>query len=338
MHLVTQCPACNTCFRVVPDQLRISDGWVRCGQCSEVFDAAKQMLEPSIAPALPDPTKTPVSASTAQPEPLPEATTAPEPVPEPVFLIQPDDVSSSILAEPAEALRTAQGEPVILHRAEVTVTVGEADASSIPEPAAEAIPETDLVPTPNETPPALDWADLPQSVSPTEPPALSFLTTPRQHTFWRVPMLVLALLLLLALPLQYAYHERNRLASQHTALKPMLQTLCQLLDCRLSAQHGIESMVLDSAAFTKHGKEAFGLTFVVKNNAAIDLAIPDIELTLTNMADQAIVRRILTHTELGAKSDTLQAGSEWHVATVVQVLNEPLLHAVSGYRLLAFYP
>ena len=26
-------------FKVVPDQLRISEGWVRCGQCAEIFDA-----------------------------------------------------------------------------------------------------------------------------------------------------------------------------------------------------------------------------------------------------------------------------------------------------------
>lgn len=31
-------------FKVVPDQLRISAGWVRCGVCGEVFDAPSQML------------------------------------------------------------------------------------------------------------------------------------------------------------------------------------------------------------------------------------------------------------------------------------------------------
>jgi predicted Zn finger-like uncharacterized protein len=34
MSLITRCPACGTMFKVVPDQLRISEGWVRCGQCS----------------------------------------------------------------------------------------------------------------------------------------------------------------------------------------------------------------------------------------------------------------------------------------------------------------
>ena len=44
MSLVTRCPACSTLFKVVPDQIRIAAGWVRCGQCGEVFDASAQLL------------------------------------------------------------------------------------------------------------------------------------------------------------------------------------------------------------------------------------------------------------------------------------------------------
>ena len=49
MSLVTRCPACSTMFKVVPDQIRIAAGWVRCGHCGEVFDASAHMLpyEPS---------------------------------------------------------------------------------------------------------------------------------------------------------------------------------------------------------------------------------------------------------------------------------------------------
>jgi predicted Zn finger-like uncharacterized protein len=43
MSLITRCPACGTMFKVVPDQLRISEGWVRCGHCAEVFDASAHM-------------------------------------------------------------------------------------------------------------------------------------------------------------------------------------------------------------------------------------------------------------------------------------------------------
>ena len=43
MSLITRCSACGTMFKVVADQLKISQGWVRCGHCSEVFDAAANL-------------------------------------------------------------------------------------------------------------------------------------------------------------------------------------------------------------------------------------------------------------------------------------------------------
>jgi len=45
MSLATRCPACSTVFRVVQDQLRVSEGWVRCGHCQEVFNAVESLFE-----------------------------------------------------------------------------------------------------------------------------------------------------------------------------------------------------------------------------------------------------------------------------------------------------
>ena len=54
MSQITRCPSCATAFKVVADQLRISQGWVRCGQCKEVFDASAHLLALAPAPLLPD--------------------------------------------------------------------------------------------------------------------------------------------------------------------------------------------------------------------------------------------------------------------------------------------
>ena len=54
MSQITRCPSCATTFKVVADQLRISDGWVRCGQCKEVSDAPEHLLRPEPAPLLPE--------------------------------------------------------------------------------------------------------------------------------------------------------------------------------------------------------------------------------------------------------------------------------------------
>lgn len=51
MSQITRCPHCQTAFKVVADQLRISDGWVRCGQCHEVFEARQHLWQaPQVPP------------------------------------------------------------------------------------------------------------------------------------------------------------------------------------------------------------------------------------------------------------------------------------------------
>jgi ribosomal protein L11 methyltransferase len=39
--LATRCSACGTVFRVVQDQLRVSEGWVRCGRCARCSTRSK---------------------------------------------------------------------------------------------------------------------------------------------------------------------------------------------------------------------------------------------------------------------------------------------------------
>jgi predicted Zn finger-like uncharacterized protein len=51
MSLATRCPACGTVFRVVQDQLKVSQGWVRCGQCHEVFNALESLFDLDASPS-----------------------------------------------------------------------------------------------------------------------------------------------------------------------------------------------------------------------------------------------------------------------------------------------
>ena len=44
MALTTRCPHCGTAFKVVPDQLKVRDGLVRCGMCSRVFDGRATLV------------------------------------------------------------------------------------------------------------------------------------------------------------------------------------------------------------------------------------------------------------------------------------------------------
>lgn len=43
--MLTQCPQCQTTFRVTREILRVADGQVRCGRCQTQFDALERLLE-----------------------------------------------------------------------------------------------------------------------------------------------------------------------------------------------------------------------------------------------------------------------------------------------------
>lgn len=111
MSLVTRCPACTTTFKVVRDQLRISDGWVRCGRCSHVFDATLDLQDAPdgvvSAPAAPAPAPSSVSSMAALVASFEEAcidpTSAPPAVEEADFLDDEPEAQAPSLATQEEA-------------------------------------------------------------------------------------------------------------------------------------------------------------------------------------------------------------------------------------------
>ena len=45
MTWITRCPACRLTYTVFPDQLRVAQGWLRCGQCQQAFDSTGLVLK-----------------------------------------------------------------------------------------------------------------------------------------------------------------------------------------------------------------------------------------------------------------------------------------------------
>jgi predicted Zn finger-like uncharacterized protein len=98
MSQITRCPQCQTRFKVVDDQLRISDGWVRCGKCKAVFDALTHLVAgasaaapagpqtPAVAP-VPAAAQTPAVATPQVPPPA-IAPPSPEPVQDGAAVLQ----------------------------------------------------------------------------------------------------------------------------------------------------------------------------------------------------------------------------------------------------------
>lgn len=93
---VTQCPHCQTSFRVSHAQLSVARGVVRCGSCLQVFNAAKQLLEQRAAGP-----QVPATATTGQETPASIALPAEQPSALPVLAApQP---TPAIQSEPAPA-------------------------------------------------------------------------------------------------------------------------------------------------------------------------------------------------------------------------------------------
>ena len=110
--------------------------------------------------------------------------------------------------------------------------------------------------------------------------------------------------------------------------------------------------MIDSSSFNKIGTDTYRLKVVIKNTGAIPLAMPALELTLTDVQDQALLRRVLAPADLGATSSTLAAGAEFSGVVGIAIADSvsgasaspasaprPFgLLRIAGYRILAFYP
>ncbi|MFY4261875.1 DUF3426 domain-containing protein [Achromobacter xylosoxidans] len=83
MALTTRCPQCGTSFKVVPDQLRVRNGLVRCGACATVFDGRACLL-PETGAGMP------AAAIPASNTPIaPPAPAAPQAIAAPVLVTPP---------------------------------------------------------------------------------------------------------------------------------------------------------------------------------------------------------------------------------------------------------
>ena len=130
--------------------------------------------------------------------------------------------------------------------------------------------------------------------------------------------------------------QRNALAAAQSHLRPWLEQTCAWLGCTIGPDQSIAAVAIDSSGFVKAGRgDSYQLTLALKNLSGAAVAMPAVELTLTDAQDQPVLRRVLFPAELGAPVE-LAAHGEWSGQTMV-VLAGPALR-LSGYRVLAFYP
>lgn len=154
----------------------------------------------------------------------------------------------------------------------------------------------------------------------------------------RAGLLLISLLLCLGLVLQLLVQERDRVAALEPELKPWIEEVCTLMACTVQPLRQIESVVIDSSSFNKIRGEVYRLNFALKNTAVTELALPAIELSLTDVQDQPLLRRVFLPGELGFKSGVLSALAESHASLTLGIKTNGSADRVAGYRILAFYP
>lgn len=171
---------------------------------------------------------------------------------------------------------------------------------------------------------------------------MSFVRDARRKAFWRRPgvrvgLAVAGVLLVAALVLQIAVHERDRIAALDPRAKPWLEELCGVLQCTVRPLRQIESIVIESSAFNKVRGNAYRFSISLRNKSSVPLAMPGIELALTDSQDQPMLRRVLLPADLGAAA-VIAPGAEWSASLPVSVAPTTQTARIAGYRLLAFYP
>lgn len=346
--LITRCPACATMFKVVPDQLRVSEGWVRCGHCGEVFDASAHLQPP--APV--EQEQEAQSGAGAQPPPggpdadafdagargatdvreqiaAEEAPSVAAPDSEPASDQSPDSVASSPLTEIDEELPDDEPDPLRLQAEQQALQEDPLDRPF-------SLRREDL-----SAPAELTPSELPGVAAPLE--ELTFVRQARREARWQRPAVrgllsLLALALAGLLGLQIAVQERDRLAAAEPALRPWLTRVCDPLGCRIAPPRRIEAIAIDGSTFNRLRPDAYRLEVTLKNQSAGQVALPAVELTLTDSEEQPVVRRVLMPGELGAARLALAARAEWSGTAAFALRDASLASRVAGYRVLAFYP
>lgn len=169
-----------------------------------------------------------------------------------------------------------------------------------------------------------------------------FVRQARRRAFWssrgmRAVLVVLVLLLGALLVGQLALHERDRLAAARPDLQPLLQSACDALGCRLAPVRRIDAIVIDSTALVRRLGDFYSFDLVLKNTASMPLALPALELSLTDTRDQVIARRVFLPEEWPDAPALLPAQGSVSVSLRL-ALSLGDATPMAGYRALVFYP
>lgn len=350
MSLATRCTACGTVFRVVQDQLKVSEGWVRCGRCAEVFNALEGLfdLERENAPAWTPSQRGALEMLSGSAEVRTAAAVIDAPTGAPTTVAASDarDPDRSELDDNDSALETR-----LLERNEDALDGDDADdrwrtTALAQSDGAEAAARLDAADDPlaargTLTDAPRDPAGENERVGLGSDAAPDFLRHAEWNARWhtsraRAGLIAAAALLFVALGLQWLYAQRDTLSAKHPTLAPVLAQLCTVAGCRIEAPRRIESLAVESSGLTQLDDPArVRLQVALRNRDSLPLMTPSLDLSLTDSRGELVARRVLDPRDFGTATPARMApGVELNLQAVLDVGER----RVSGYSVEIFYP
>lgn len=348
--LTAQCPKCESVFRVLPQHLEAAKGWMQCGVCGNVFH-------------------TPLAAATKLPEPEPEKSEEPEDV----ETSPASDTPMPAEAASAESLpaETADQEIAENTGAPPQTATTEPDASGPPtltglaqrmaeqEPAGPFGPKLESIILVDPDIPVDDFGPLPTfediddsvTAPATQTASGGYSSTtesgwiPRQAAeagtrakkktswIWGVG----AFLLAVAIAAQLIYFLRNDLAVQFPQLRPHLAKMCEMLDCRLTLPRDTKQVLILGSDLQTESQGNLALAVTLANRAKHAMAWPVLELTLTDIKDQAVGRRVFAPSEYLPSPELESAGMQPLAEVPLTLKLQTRGIKAVGYRLQMFY-
>jgi len=146
-------------------------------------------------------------------------------------------------------------------------------------------------------------------------------------------------LLVLLVVWQWIYFTRTSLAANYPPTKPLLQAMCQSLHCEVSLPRDLAQLTIDDADIQEHKERQGVLIFssVLMNHGAVAQAYPKVELTLTNMADEPVLRKTLKPEDYLPTSVNLDQGLAPQQEQAVKALLGVDEKLVTGFRVAIAY-
>ncbi|MGV3741024.1 MAG: DUF3426 domain-containing protein [Burkholderiaceae bacterium] len=156
----------------------------------------------------------------------------------------------------------------------------------------------------------------------------------------RTTMAAGSVVLFIALLLQGVYAFRHVIAAEMPEYRPVLTDLCSQLGCQVRLPAQIEKVSIESSELQSlpASPNKFTLVALLRNQAATDQAWPYLELTLNDMNEKPVARKVFQPKDYLASTEIVYAGFPEQSEHQVRIAFEMLQLKAAGYRLYLFYP